>query len=236
MFPRASRPAQSEFFNLLDNFDDDSITASGKTYPVPPWIDPISDSSKVDFWQEKYFGEEQLWDQRGPSAALVHYFEGLKLSRSHVAVLGCGRGHDAHYFAEQGHIASAYDFSPQAIVEANELYQHKHLNFHQVDVFNMVEKHRQKFDVVFEHTLYCAIDPSRRNELVDVWRQILRPNGFLIGVFFAMDKTFGPPFGGSEWELRQRLKKHFDFMYWTRSRQSTQRRMGKEVFVMARLK
>ena len=57
-----------------------------------------------------------------------------------------------------------------------------------------------------------------------------------MGVFFAMDKMQGPPFGGTEWELRERIKKHFHFIFWGRSHESIERRDGKEFVVYAQKK
>ena len=63
------------------------------------------------------------------------------------------------------------------------------------------------------------------------WKKLLSEDGHVLGVFFAMDKRFGPPFGGSEWELRQRFQKDFNFLYWTRWKTSLPRRLGKEVVI-----
>jgi hypothetical protein len=68
---------------------------------------------------------------------------------------------------------------------------------------------------------------------VQKWRELLTEKGLLMGVFFATERRVGPPFGGSEWELRQRLKKHFRFLFWGRWHQSLDRRNGKELFVYA---
>jgi hypothetical protein len=51
-----------------------------------------------------------------------------------------------------------------------------------------------------------------------------------------MDNMQGPPFGGTEWELRERLKKYFHFIFWGRSHESIQRRDGKELTVYAQKK
>jgi hypothetical protein len=53
-----------------------------------------------------------------------------------------------------------------------------------------------------------------------------------------MDKRTGPPFGGSEWELRSRLQSHasqkgFRILYWNRLRDSKPERLGQELFVYA---
>ena len=74
---------------------------------------------------------------------------------------------------------------------------------------------------------------ERRNELVQVWSKCLAEKGFLMGVFFATYKQDGPPFGASEWELRERTKKLYQYLFWGRWRQSAPKALGKELFVYA---
>jgi SAM-dependent methyltransferase len=103
----------------------------------------------------------------------------------------------------------------------------------QADIFHLPAEMTGAFDMVFEHTCYCAISPSRRNELVRVWRRVLTEGGHVLGVFFTMDRPNGPPYGGSEWELRSRLGKTFRLLFWTRLRDSVSSRLGQELLVYA---
>ena len=91
-----------------------------------------------------------------------------------------------------------------------------------------------QFDMIFEHTCYCAIDPERRAELIQTYTRLLAPDGQLMGVFFVMDKHDAPPFGGTEWELRERLRKRYQFQFWGRWQHSVPARKGRELFVLAR--
>ena len=230
-----SRHAQVEFFELLEEFDDDSVTVEGTAYPVPPWLHSNEDSNRDSFWSGIYRDEEPGWELGKEAAPLPEVLPQLKLNRSKVLVLGCGSGHDAAYFARQGHVVTAVDFSDEAIARARQNYGTlENLEFVKSDIFALPDAWRGRFDLVFEHTCYCAITPERRNELVQVWRNMLAPLGHVLGVFFAYEKRNGPPFGGSEWELRERLKNGFEFMYWTRWRRSIEKRKGKELLLYAR--
>jgi 2-polyprenyl-3-methyl-5-hydroxy-6-metoxy-1,4-benzoquinol methylase len=40
------------------------------------------------------------------------------MPRCRVLVLGCGEGHDAAFFAQNGHIVTGVDISPEAITRA----------------------------------------------------------------------------------------------------------------------
>jgi SAM-dependent methyltransferase len=154
--------------------------------------------------------------------------------KSKVLVIGCGSGHDAAFFARQGHLVTGVDFSPEAIRRANELYgKIENLSFIQADAFNLPEAWTGRFDLVFEHTCYCAVDPQRRDELARAWRRVLMPQGRLLAVLFVMEKRDGPPWGGNEWEVRERLRKGFNFLYWTRWRKSIERRTATELVLFA---
>lgn len=229
-----SRQAQVELFDALDAFDDDSITVAGHQYPTPPWLPPTDAPRTNDFWSQLYREGEPPWEQGHESKALPIVLPQLKLSKSRVLVLGCGSGHDAAYFASQGHTVTAVDFSAEAIERAKKLYGgRENLQFVESDIFKLPEAWAGQFDLIFEHTCYCAISPDRRNDLVKLWRKLLHARGHLLGVFFVMERRDGPAFGGSEWEVKQRLKDKFRALFWTRWRQSTPDRKGKELVVYA---
>ncbi|MES2856763.1 MAG: methyltransferase domain-containing protein [Bdellovibrionota bacterium] len=230
-----SRSAQATFFNLLDEYDDDSIMIDGKNFVLGPWLQENADAGSSKWWSGFYQTGDAGWDLGGPHPALALFVPGLKLHRSRILVLGAGRGHDAAWFAKQGHIVTAVDYSEDAIAQAKELYGSvDNLTFLKADALGLPPSMDRSFDVIFEHTLYCAIPPSRRNELAKSWRRALVETGHLMGVFFVNDKPFGPPFGGSEWELRARLSKTFLPLYWQRLRlDHGKSRSGTELFLYA---
>lgn len=230
-----SRKAQAEFFNLVDDFDDDTIIVDNKRFNTPYWLDAPTEAFAAQDWSHRYQVEDMPWDLNAPAQALVSVVAQLKLPKCRVLVPGCGRGHDAAFFAKAGHIVTAVDFSEEAIKEAQILHKDiPNLTFVCGDVFDFANTNPKAFDLVFEHTFYCAIAPTRRKSLVEMWKSVLDEHGHLLGIFFTMDKRQGPPYGSSEWELRERLKKYFHFLYWTRWHQSVPRRQGKELVVYAK--
>lgn len=232
-----SRTAQFEFFDLLESFDDESVTVQGKTYQTPPWLLPSREPDGSAFWTNIYKNSEPAWEQGRESVALPAILPQLKLNKARVLVLGAGTGHDAAYFAKQGHMVTAVDFSEEAVQRMRKNYSELDtLKIVQADVFNLPKEWTGRFDLIFEHTCYCAVAPDRRNELMAVWKRVLAPHGDLLGVFFVNEKRSGPPWGGSEWELRERLGGSFDFLFWTRWRQSVEERKSKEIVIYARKK
>lgn len=229
--------AQDQFFSQLDEFDDESITFKGKIYPVAPyWNDEVEVESEK-YWSSKYQNNEAGWDLGAPAAAIKSLVPKLKLPSSRVLVLGGGQGHDAGYFADLGHHVTLIDISPEALTRAQKTYGDKpNIKFIQADLFDLPVEMYGQFDLVIEHTCFCAINPSLRDDLVRQWRRLLNETGFLLGVFFTMPKRSGPPFGASEWEIRKRLENGFHTLVWQRFRHSISPRLGRELLVYAKKK
>lgn len=234
-----SHRAQAQFFDLLDEFDDDTITVNGKVHAPKLWpnCETSEDGPNSKMWTERYLSNDTPWDFGEHHPCLNDILPQIKLTRARILVLGCGRAHDAAFLAEQGHIVTAIDASEAAIESAKELYgNQRNLTLIKADALNLSEEFHGQYDVVFEHTLYCAIHPSERNQLVKSWLKALTPEGHLLGVFFAMETPAGPPYGGSEWEIKSRLDNHYQFLYWTRWKKSPGKRRGMEVVVYAQRK
>lgn len=230
-----SKQAQSEFFDIVDSFDDDTFSVNGKQYQLGPFYDALPEISRSPYWSQVYVESEKPgWDLNGPAEALKDMLPRLKLPKSRVLVLGSGYGHDAAHFAQNGHVVTAVDFSREAVDGAKLRYAHlTNIRWHQGDLFAPPAEFFRSFDLIFEHTCFCAVEPDRRAEMVKIWQQCLSPGGHLMAVFFTMFKREGPPYGVTEWELRKRLEKKFQFIFWGRWRKSIAPRLGRELFVYA---
>lgn len=233
-----SRPAQAELFNLATDFSDDSIHINGKEFTTPHYYINSNEVNQAPFWTDKYKEDPSPpWNLNEPHPEIKSILQQLKINKLRILVPGCGYGHDAAHFAKQGHVVTAIDISPQALSEAKKLYGHiPNLNFVQADIFDLPEEHHKAYDLIFEHTCYCAISPDQRNKLILSWTKYLAETGHILGIFFVVPKRTGPYFGGSEWELREKLSRKFKFLYWTRLKHSPGWRKGAELMVYAQIK
>lgn len=226
------KKAQDSLFNTVVVKDSSTISWKNQTHRLEKYYLSLEEAGKLPFWEERYKGAEIPWDLNGPHPAIEPILQQLKLQKSRFLNLGCGRGHDAHLLAKKGHIVTGVDLSPRAIDEAKALYpKPATLNFFVDDAFHLKESY--KTDVVFEHTLFCAVPPEKRKDLIKIWKNVLDDTGYLLGIFFVHPKRFGPPYGASEWELRALLEPHFRLMYWKRWEVSPARRHGTELVVFA---
>ena len=68
------------------------------------------------------------------------------------------------------------------------------------------------FDWVFEHTLFCAIQPHERDAYVRAVLRWLKPRGHYLAVNYLIPDRDGPPFGTTREELWQRFSPHFELL------------------------
>ncbi len=232
-----TKKAQEQLFNLVDSFDDEGFVAEKNYVATPPYYIDSLPSEKPQFWNHIYQTEENPnWNLNEAAEGFKDMLPRLKLPKSRILVLGCGEGHDAALFAEAGHVVTAVDFSKAALERAKQKYGHlsEKLTFHESDIFHLPQEWNFSFDVVIEHTCFCAVPPHKRNELVRLYRRMLHEEGQLMAVFFAMEKRSGPPFGSTEWEIRKRTEQGFHYLFWGRLRNSLPQRKARELFVLAK--
>jgi len=193
--------------------------------------------SAPDFWEGLYATGNDGWDLGQPSPPLVDVVERTPPPRGRVAVLGCGRGHDARFLAAHGYDVVGYDFSAAAVTAARALARRDGVTvaFEQRDIFTLGRDADHAFDGVWEYTCYCAIDPVRRDEYARTVAAIVRPGGWLLACFFPLRAvSAGPPFPVSRAEVRRRLAPAFRIERAQPPLRSARGRLGREWLVFAR--
>lgn len=164
------------------------------------------------FWQGRYDDAQAAtdlpWDLGviAPplQTAIEARYEHLGLGKTPgptLASVGCGLGHDAAWCAQQGFSVTGFDFAPGAIAGATARYGEL-AAFVQADIFELPARYQGAFDVVLEHTCFCAIPPNRRGDYVRVVQQLLKPGGHYVGLIFSPNDPDGPPYPSSPEELR----------------------------------
>ena len=119
-----SKKARSQFFDLLEEFDDDSITIQGQQINIPAWLSSRKDVHSESYWSQIYQTENPGWELNQAAPALIDMLPRLKLPKSKVLILGCGSGNDAAHFAEHGHVVTAVDIAPEAVQRGKEKFKH----------------------------------------------------------------------------------------------------------------
>jgi SAM-dependent methyltransferase len=184
-------------------------------------------------WENCYQEGRTPWDKSAAAPELAFLLE-EGLLRGRVLVPGCGRGHDARAIASTGGAeVTGLDIAPSAVREAGLLGVSDGLSFQQGDLFNPPKDWLGKFDWIWEHTCFCAIDPMFRARYVESVHALLRHGGRLLATFFiepALDPgEQGPPFGVSRDELDELFGQYFSLEKEWRPRAAFPGREGREL-------
>ncbi|MBU2585816.1 MAG: methyltransferase domain-containing protein [Bacteroidetes bacterium] len=189
------------------------------------------------FWDEKYLNKENNWELNHPTQVFVDLLNSpFGLEKGKLLALGCGSGHDAILFAENGFEVTINDFSSQAISKAKKNAETKriHIEFLQKDLFELGELFAEGFDYVLEYTTYCAINPARRTEYRDVVHKVLKNGGLFIALFFPLQNKAEhyPPFSVDVIETYNIFSENFKLKYFEKPKSSVKPRLNNEVLMI----
>ena len=151
------------------------------------------------------------WEKGAPSPGLVDFLDAhANLPGQTVCVPGGGTGHDALEWAKAGFRVYGYDIAPSAVRLSAERARASgvHAQFRVADFLR--DDPPFAFDWIWEHTLFCAIQPDERDLYVRAVRCWLKPGGHYLAVNYLIPDTDGPPFGTTRAELWRRFSPHFD--------------------------
>ncbi len=193
------------------------------------------------FWESRYRAGPVPWDLGGPTPQFVALLQSSHApAPGRLIIPGCGRGYDAILFARHGFDVLGVDFAELPIREARVLARQAGVSceFLQHDIFALPAQYRGTFDYLLEYTCYCAIDPARRPEYVQVAAGLLRSGGELIGLFFPLQPlrqpVTGPPYPVSEDEIRACFAPEFVVEVLEPPTHSAPGRSGLELFARLR--
>ena len=164
----------------------------------------------LNYWEERYQRKDTPWEKGEASPGLVDFLAAhTELERGTVCVPGCGTGHDVRAWSAAGFDASGFDIAPSAIELAKERTAAAGLKARFASVDFLKNDPPVLFDWVFEHTLFCAIDPRDREAYVQAVLRWLKPTGHYLAVNYLIPEEDGPPFGTTRDELITRFSAHF---------------------------
>lgn len=161
-------------------------------------------------WEERYQSGDMPWEKGQASPGLVDFLAAHSdLPRGTVLVPGCGTGHDVRAWARMGFQVTGLDLAPSAIRLCEERTRaaglkadFRLLNFLEAEPF-------AQFDYLFEHTLFCAINPSQRDAYRQAVVRWLKPGGQFLAIHYMLREGTEPPFGCTQEELMSRFGSDF---------------------------
>ena len=190
-------------------------------------------------WEQRYQDKGDRWNLGFPAPPFVSLLASTDAPQpGKLAVIGCGKGHDALFFAELGFEVTGFDFAPSAIAEATATAKAKGISarFVRQNIFALDKEFVGSFDYVLEHTCFCAIDPNLRSQYVEVVKNLLSTGGKLIALFYTHDRPGGPPFGVKPEEVLEYFAADFELIVFRKAEDSIPRRQGNEHLAIFQLK
>jgi len=163
-------------------------------------------------WEARYQSGDMPWEKGAPSPGLVDFLAAHpELPRGAVCVPGCGAGHDVREFARAGFDVCGFDIAPSAIRLAEEKTAAAGLKAKFQPADFLCDEPPRLFDWIFEHTLFCAVQRSERDEYVRAVLRWLKPDGQYLAVnYMIVEDSEGPPFPVTRQELWRRFSPHFE--------------------------
>lgn len=164
-----------------------------------------------EYWESRYRTNDMPWEKGAPSPGLVDFLAAHpEQPQGTVCVPGCGTGHDVLTWAQAGYQSFGFDLAPSAVRLSRERAQAVGVEA-QFEIKDFLRADPPSlFDWIFEHTLFCAIQPDERDAYVKAVLRWLKPNGQYLAVNYLIPDTDGPPFGTTREECVRRFSPHFN--------------------------
>ncbi|MFZ6182350.1 methyltransferase domain-containing protein [Nannocystis pusilla] len=186
------------------------------------------------FWDPLFAADAGGWELGRAAPPLVAWFSEHVPKGMQALVPGCGRGHEARLLAALEATVTAIDLAPTAIAQAQAMTPAGlAITFAVQDLFARIGQ-PPAFDLVVEHTCFCAIDPARRDDYVTAVADSLLPGGMLVGLFYAHGRPGGPPFTTDRAEVERRFAPRFAIEQLEVAHGSTLIRHRQELFAVMR--
>ena len=184
-----------------------------------------------EFWSQKYQTNQLGWDIGEVSPPIKAYIDQLIDKDVSILIPGAGNAYEAAYLYEQGFKnVTVLDIAEEPLANLKERAPaFPEQQMLQEDFFI----HDGQYNLIFEQTFFCALDPSLRVDYIDKMKSLLKPGGKLVGLLFDFRlDSVGPPFGGSEDAYTIDFKKRFRLKTLAPCYNSIKPRLGKELFII----
>lgn len=200
-------------------------------------------------WEQAWKEGRNRWDAGSPAPALEELLESTQLSPRHSAsgslppralVPGCGSGYDVFALARAGYSTLGLDISPTALQRFESLRealpeQVRNRTSSRVGDF-FQDEDLGRFDLIWDYTFLCAIEPERRQEWARRAASLVVPGGMLVSLVFPVlpapdyvsARENGPPYPLRPELVIELLYDHFDLDGLSQPAESHPGREGKE--------
>jgi hypothetical protein len=184
-----------------------------------------------NYWNNLYLKNEFKWDLGAISSPLKTYIEQLNNKDLKILIPGAGNSYEAEFLFSNGFKnVFVLDFAEEPLENIKKrLPDFPKQQLIKQNFFD----HQGQYDLIIEQTFFCAINPSLRKQYAQHMKQLLKPEGKLVGLLFNdvlnIDK---PPFGGNKKEYQDLFASLFQIITLETAYNSVKPREERELFVI----
>ncbi|MFK7984474.1 MAG: methyltransferase domain-containing protein [Sandaracinaceae bacterium] len=154
-------------------------------------------------WEDAWREGRTRWDAGQSPPILETLVNSGTLPHGPAVVPGCGSGYDVFTLArDPERSVLGLDLAPTARVRFEAVREQlgvdpERAEIHLGDFFEFAASTDKRFNLAWDYTFFCAIDPAVRTTWVDSMHRLLAPDGELVTLLFPStdaDPGSGPPF------------------------------------------
>jgi methyl halide transferase len=169
-------------------------------------------------WENCYRNGETPWDKGGAAPPLLELIgrHGAEIfGAGPVLVPGCGLGHDVRALAAIGLPVLGLDIAETAVEKARAISPIGEETYEMGDYLAPEWCAGREFTAIWEHTCFCAINPSQRQAYAVSAATVLGGGAVLAAVFYLTpndpgEEMDGPPFNSSIEEIEELFAPWFE--------------------------
>ena len=186
-------------------------------------------------WERLWEEGRTPWDQGESSKSLQDLVTEGILPSGRALVPGAGAGHDILTLASEDRHCTGLDLSPLAVDRFKRLREERGIpeEWAELVVADFFEwEPGLRFDVIFDYTFLCAIQPELRVIWAERMSRLLAPGGQLVTLIFPTAPPHGeegsPPFLTTPEQVTQLLVPAFTQLSLAPAKRSVPSREGRE--------